>query len=60
MQEFAQKQATRDAVRVSIANFLYDDRTVLPPSYEIGEIDLKAQAVYAHVLTRHGGNSYAA
>ena len=53
VQDFAGKQATRDAVRVAITNFLYDDRTGLPQSYELKEVDLKAQAVFAHLLTRH-------
>lgn len=52
VQDFAGKQATRDAVRVAITNFLYDDRTGLPQSYEPNEVDLKAQAVFAHMLTR--------
>ncbi|MFT9349441.1 MAG: type I restriction enzyme endonuclease domain-containing protein, partial [Gluconobacter japonicus] len=52
VQDFAGKQATRDAVRVAITNFLYDDRTGLPQSYELNEVDLKAQAVFAHLLTR--------
>lgn len=53
VQDFAGKQATRDAVRVAITNFLYDDRTGLPQSYELNEVDLKAQAVFAHMLTKH-------
>lgn len=51
MQDFAGKQATRDAVRVAITDFLYDDRTGLPQSYEPDEVDVKAQAVFAHMLT---------
>jgi len=54
MQDFAGKQATRDAVRVAIQDFLYDDRTGLPQSYDPGEVDMKAQAVFAHILTRRG------
>jgi type I restriction enzyme, R subunit len=52
MQDFAEKQATRDAIRVAITDFLYDDRTGLPESYEPAEVDIKAQAIFAHVLTR--------
>ena len=54
MQQFAQKQATRDAVQIAITNFLYDDRTGLPESYEPEEVDLKAQAVFAHILMQRG------
>ena len=59
IQAFAGKQATRDAVRVAITNFLYDDRTGLPQSYEPDEVDIKAQAVFAHVLTRRGADLHA-
>lgn len=59
MQDFAEKQATRDAVRVAITNFLYDDSTGLPESYEPGEVDEKAQAVFAHVLMRRGADFHA-
>ncbi|WP_202408243.1 type I restriction enzyme endonuclease domain-containing protein [Novosphingobium silvae] len=60
MQDFAGKQATRDAVRVAITNFLYDDRTGLPQSYEPNEVDVKAQAVFAHLLTRRSLDLHAA
>lgn len=52
VQDFAGKQTTRGAVRVAITNFLYDDRTGLPQSYEPNEVESKAQAVFAHMLTR--------
>lgn len=60
VQDFVGKQATRDAVRVAITNFLYDDRTGLPQSYEPNEVDLKAQAIFAHLLTRRSLDLYAA
>ena len=60
MQDFARKQATRDAVRIAITNFLYDDRTGLPHSYEPNEVDIKAQAIFAHILTRRGADFHAA
>ncbi|MDF2797373.1 MAG: box helicase [Devosia sp.] len=59
MQDFAGKQATRDAIRVAIADFLYDDRTGLPPSYQADEVDLKAQAVFAHILSLGHANFHA-
>ncbi len=57
MQDFASKQATRDQVRTTIRNYLYDDRSGLPGSYEMGEVDAKADAVFAHILMqqRQGG-----
>ncbi|WP_052730166.1 type I restriction endonuclease subunit R [Sphingomonas sp. SRS2] len=59
MQDFARKQATRDSVRIAITNFLYDDRTGLPQSYEPEEVDMKAQAIFAHILTRRGPDIHA-
>ena len=56
IQDFSEKQATRDAVRVTITNFLYDDRTGLPESYETDEVELKAQAIFAHILTLRGAD----
>lgn len=53
IQDFAVKQATRDTIRVAIADFLYDDSTGLPPSYLPEEVDMKAQAIFAQVLMRH-------
>lgn len=53
IQDFAVKQATRDTIRVAIADFLYDDSTGLPPSYLPDEVDMKAQAIFAQVLMQH-------
>ena len=50
-------QATRDAVRVAITNFLYDDRTGLPQSYAPDKVDVKAAAVFEHVLHKRGGSA---
>ena len=44
------KEATRDAVKVTIRNFLWNDRTGLPASYTEGEVKQKSVAVYAHVF----------
>ena len=44
------KEATRDAVRVAIKDFLYDDRTGLPdPAYSEQDIDIKTDDVFRHV-----------
>ena len=59
IQDFAGKQATRDAVRVAITDFLYDDRTGLPQSYEPDEVEVKAQAVFAHILIRRSPDFHA-
>lgn len=44
------KEQTRDAIRQTIKNFLYDDATGLPESYSEPEIDEKTQAVFQHAF----------
>ena len=44
---------------MAIADFLYDDRTGFPPSYQAGEVDLRAPAVFAHILSRAQVDIYA-
>ncbi|BBO92894.1 type I restriction endonuclease subunit R [Desulfosarcina ovata] len=44
------KEATRDAVRVSIRDFLWSDETGLPvDAYDENEVNCKAEAVFVHV-----------
>jgi type I restriction enzyme, R subunit len=43
------KETTRDDMRQTIQDFLYNDATGLPEVYSEAEIDAKAQAVFAHV-----------
>ena len=44
------KEATRDAVRVTIWNFLLNEDTGLPvDSYSDDEVKLKSEAVFQHV-----------
>jgi type I restriction enzyme R subunit len=43
------KETTRDDMRQTIQDFLYNDATGLPEAYSEAEIDAKAQAVFAHV-----------
>ena len=52
MQDFAAKQATRDQVKVTIKDFLWDEVTGLPQSYAEPEIEIKADAIFAHLMTR--------
>ena len=52
MQDFAAKQATRDQVKVAIRDYLWDDNTGLPGSYEQPEVEAKAEAVFAHLMMR--------
>jgi len=48
-----EKQATRDDVKVEIANFLWNERTGLPKSYSEQEIGSKADVVYLHVFQQY-------
>jgi type I restriction enzyme R subunit len=45
-----EKEATRDAVKIEITNFLWDEDTGLPASYSVKEIEQKAEAVYFHIF----------
>lgn len=59
MQDFAAKQATRDQIRVTIRNYLWDENKGLPVSYGEPEIEAKTDAVLAHLMMQgqRGGAS---
>ncbi|OGA34077.1 MAG: hypothetical protein A3G80_02985 [Betaproteobacteria bacterium RIFCSPLOWO2_12_FULL_62_13b] len=45
-----EKEATRDAVRVAIRDFLWADRTGLPdPAYTEEDVETRAEDVFRHV-----------
>jgi len=48
-----EKQATRDDVKIEIADFLWNERTGLPNSYSEEEIGKKADVVYLHVFQQY-------
>ncbi len=48
-----EKQATRDDVKVEIANFLWNEITGLPKSYSDEEIGSKADEVYLHMFQQY-------
>jgi len=50
VQDFFAKQSTRDDIKVRIKNYLWDDATGLPESFDLDEIETKTDAVFAHVL----------
>jgi type I restriction enzyme R subunit len=47
--QWTEKEATRDAVRSTIYDFLYSDQTGLPDAYTEPEIQVKVEAVFRHV-----------
>lgn len=51
IQDFASKEATRDAIKVTIKNYLWSDETGLPETFGPEEIEEKTDAVFAHLLT---------
>lgn len=51
IQGWRAKEATRDAIRQEIYDFLFDENTGLPESYTPEEIQLKSQIVFAHVFS---------
>lgn len=52
MQDFTATE-TRADVKVLIRNYLWDDRYGLPESYELPEVEEKADAVFAHMMMRN-------
>jgi type I restriction enzyme, R subunit len=48
--QWRDKEATRDAVRSTIFDFLYSDNTGLPDTYTDDEIKAKSDAVFQHVF----------
>jgi len=43
------KESTRDTIRTDIHHFLYDDKTGLPEEYGLDEIELLSERVYRHI-----------
>jgi type I restriction enzyme R subunit len=52
IQDFAAKQSTRAEVKVRIKDYLWDEKTGLPASFEPDDIEEKTDAVFAYLLTR--------
>ncbi len=48
--QWRDKEATRDAVRVAIHNFLWSDDTGLPDDYSKVEVGTKTDDVFRHVF----------
>ncbi|MBL7965107.1 MAG: type I restriction endonuclease subunit R [Flavobacteriales bacterium] len=56
--QWKEKEATRDAVHMTIYDFLYDDSTGLPTgSYTEEEVKQKADRVFWHVMGQYGGGA---
>lgn len=50
MEQWYDKESTRDRIKIKIENFLYSDDTGLPESYEIKEVTEKTKVVFLHVM----------
>ncbi|EMP55363.1 Type I site-specific deoxyribonuclease, R subunit [Marinobacter santoriniensis NKSG1] len=50
VQNFSAKQSTRDEIKVKIKNFLWDEKTGLPESFNPEEVEEKTEAVFVHLL----------
>jgi type I restriction enzyme R subunit len=52
--DWKEKEATRAAVRASIHDFLWNERTGLPAeSFTPGDVDLKTEIVYRHIYSQY-------
>ena len=48
--DWRDKEATRDAVKMEIRNFLWDDQIGLPdPAYSDSDVETKTEAVFRHI-----------
>lgn len=53
-QDWSEKEATRAAVRSHIHDFLWSEKTGLPPeSYSPGDVEQKADLVFSHVFRQY-------
>jgi len=50
IQNFAAKQATRDEIKVKIKDYLWDENTGLPESFNPEEVEQKTDVVYTHLI----------
>lgn len=50
VQDFQAKQASMDAMKTTIHDYLYDEKSGLPNSYEIEEIDRVSEDVFVHLV----------
>lgn len=58
--QWREKEATRDAVHMTIYDFLYDDRTGLPASaYSEEEVKQKTDQIFWHVVGQYGAGASA-
>ncbi len=50
VQDFYAKQATRDAMKTCIHNYLYNEESGLPECFEFHEIEEKTEVVFSHLM----------
>ena len=50
IQDFAAKQSTPDEIKVTIKDYLWDEKTGLPEAFGLDEVEQKTDVVFAHVL----------
>ena len=56
IQDFAAKQSTRDEIKVKIKNYLWDDKTGLPESFDPDEVEEKTDMVFEYLLCANKQN----
>lgn len=48
--QWRDKESTRDAVRIAIQDFLWSDETGLPEAYSEADVHDKAEAAFVHIF----------
>jgi type I restriction enzyme, R subunit len=57
IQHFVAKQSTRDEIKVAIKNYLWDESTGFPGSFDENEIAQKAEDVFIYMLVHARSDS---
>lgn len=50
IQNFSAKQGTRDEIKITIKNYLWDEKTGLPESFAPDEVEEKTDLIFNHLL----------
>lgn len=51
IQDFSAKQATRDEIKVKIKDYLWDENTGLPESFNPEEVESKSESVFSYMMS---------
>jgi type I restriction enzyme R subunit len=50
VEQWRERESTRDAVKGAIRDYLWNDATGLPVAYSLEEVEIRTDAVFQHVF----------